>query len=569
MRTPHPAPPPPLQLRRRVVGTDGYSSSGSSSSGSSSGSSSSGSSSSSRLTFLLLIVSSAVASPSAFWGSAGSIPSHPTAFQGRMMLSPSSTSSSSFGRGLPRRQAAGGGDKSTKASSSSSSTSTTSPSPATSTSSTTNSPRPPVQSIPSRLLAESAAAGAAAAAATGAGAPSFTLSDLLQRDRQAVTSLPPAPPQDMSQDKEMLEELTHMFYRAVNERNSDMLRKIWLEEEMSSSSSSSVVLSAGDGNVTMGYDAVVDWLNVLRKEERRLDPGKKGLMLCPTTDISDLRVCVNGLHAWVTCKEVMARGLLSSNMQAYNLVGNGGLGGGGMMKEVFCGTNVWRKWNGQWRLLSHFSGRLASVQEELSEYLEYKKMKDMAGGRGGKGGRGGAGGQQNIQRIPLRPEDLGLPPGMEGEAEITWEIDDDVFEVLGEEGAEGYEVAGFDDGKGNGWMEVELKEGEREGGKEGEREGEQRLAAATLEDLAGSLLEWNRSAVFRKKTKKALSAVRKLFMEGRLTEEEKMKLIYSVVYATSQEEVSQVELAYDLLVKEYDDEAEFSEQLKLILNSLE
>ncbi len=48
-----------------------------------------------------------------------------------------------------------------------------------------------------------------------------------------------------------------------------------------------------------------------------------------------------------------------------------------------------------------------------------------------------------------------------------------------------------------------------------------------------------------------------------------MKLIHSVIYATSQEEVSQVEMAYDLLVKEYEDEAEFSEQLKLILNSLE
>jgi len=33
---------------------------------------------------------------------------------------------------------------------------------------------------------------------------------------------------------------------------------------------------------------------------------------------------------------------------------------------------------------------------------------------------------------------------------------------------------------------------------------------------------WNRSAVFRKKTKKALSAVRKLFREGRLTEVEKV-----------------------------------------------
>ena len=60
------------------------------------------------------------------------------------------------------------------------------------------------------------------------------------------------------------------------------------------------------------------------------------------------------------------------------------------------------------------------------------------------------------------------------------------------------------------------------------------------QDLAGSLLEWNRNAVFRKKTKKALMAVRKLFKEGKISRVEKVKLIHSVIYATSQEEVSQV-----------------------------
>jgi len=33
--------------------------------------------------------------------------------------------------------------------------------------------------------------------------------------------------------------------------------------------------------------------------------------------------------------------------------------------------------------------------------------------------------------------------------------------------------------------------------------------------------------------------------------------------------VSQVEMAYDLLVSEFEDEEEFSEQLKLILHTLE
>ena len=52
-------------------------------------------------------------------------------------------------------------------------------------------------------------------------------------------------------------------------------------------------------------------------------------------------------------------------------------------------------------------------------------MKEQMKAQGGKGGMPGMPGMQ--QRIPLRPEDLGLPPGMplNAEAEITWEWDDE------------------------------------------------------------------------------------------------------------------------------------------------
>lgn len=49
-----------------------------------------------------------------------------------------------------------------------------------------------------------------------------------------------------------------------------------------------------------------------------------------------------------------------------------------------------------------------------------------------------------------------------------------------------------------------------------------------------------RGIVFRKKTKQALAAVRRLFQEGLLKKEQKRKLIYSVIHSTSQEEVSPV-----------------------------
>jgi len=370
---------------------------------------------------------------------------------------------------------------------------------------TTNS-RARTPSIPVRLLDESAAAGAAAAAATGAGSESFTLGGLLEKDRQAVTSLPPAPFQDIEMDKEILEELTRMLYQSLNERQQDVWAKLWLNDDQGGGGSS-VMLSAGDGNVTVGHAGVVDWLNVLRKEERKLDPGKKGLMLCPTTEISNVRVCVNGLHAWVTCHEVLTRGLLKDGGEGR------GKGGEAGEKEPMWGTNIFRRWNGQWKLMCHFSGRLAGVQGELQDLMEEKRMREMAGG--GKGKRGGSGGMPNIQRIPLRPEDLGLPPGMGAEAEITWEMDDGMFEGDGED--EGFEN---EDGMA---VDVEVvKEGGGEEGREGGREEERRLAAS-FEDLAGRLLEWNRADVFRKETKKALGAVRKLAREGYLTEVDKVR----------------------------------------------
>lgn len=49
--------------------------------------------------------------------------------------------------------------------------------------------------------------------------------------------------------------------------------------------------------------------------------------------------------------------------------------------------------------------------------------------------------------------------------------------------------------------------------------------------------------------RKTVDAVRQLCHEGRLTVTQKQKLIFSVIRSTKQEEVSQVEMAYDLLVE--------------------
>ena len=84
-----------------------------------------------------------------------------------------------------------------------------------------------------------------------------------------------------------------------------------------------------------------------------------------------------------------------------------------------------------------------------------------------------------------------------------------------------------------------------EGGREGGKEGEENL------------------------TKKTVEAIRQLCVEGRLTVLQKQKLIFSVIRSTKQEEVSQVEMAYELLVENAlagDDSAleEFADQCVML-----
>ncbi len=160
-------------------------------------------------------------------------------------------------------------------------------------------------------------------------------------------------------------------------------------------------------------------------------------------------------------------------------------------------------------------------------------------------------------RMPFRPEDLGLPPGMSldgAEAEITWELDDeDLAELEFEEGEEGewefdpetgtmeFSRAGIinedgtvtfpttRNGGGGGGIVSSLNMGQMGVGEEGEG--------------MGLLATWHRTAVFREKTKKALGAVRRLAREGLITKLEKAKLIHSVIASTSHDEISQVRTA--------------------------
>ena len=60
-----------------------------------------------------------------------------------------------------------------------------------------------------------------------------------------IHQVPSVPEVDLYQEKEMLEELTNVLYNALNERNTDILAKLWHDDD-------TVLFCAGDGNMTRG-----------------------------------------------------------------------------------------------------------------------------------------------------------------------------------------------------------------------------------------------------------------------------------------------------------------------------
>ena len=117
--------------------------------------------------------------------------------------------------------------------------------------------------------------------------------------KQELAAPPPLRPPRVpspAEDREVLEELTGLLYHAINERSTDTMARLWLEDDPN------IVFFAGDdGGPVRGYADIVEMLRLVRQEERRLDPARsKGpLMLHPTVEASNFRVVVNGMHAWV------------------------------------------------------------------------------------------------------------------------------------------------------------------------------------------------------------------------------------------------------------------------------
>lgn len=135
-----------------------------------------------------------------------------------------------------------------------------------------------------------------------AGSPSFDSLIARAHDaalKQELAAPPPLrPPRAPSpmEERKVLEELTGLLYHALNERSTDTMARLWLEDDPS------IVFFAGDdGGPVRGYADIVDMLRKVRQEERRLDPARsKGpLMLHPHVQPSNFRVVVNGMHAWV------------------------------------------------------------------------------------------------------------------------------------------------------------------------------------------------------------------------------------------------------------------------------
>jgi hypothetical protein len=53
----------------------------------------------------------------------------------------------------------------------------------------------------------------------------------------------------------------------------------------------------------------------IKKEEHQLDPGRRGLMVYPLVEIANLRIIINGLHAWVRLRLLLLCSGLASLIQ--------------------------------------------------------------------------------------------------------------------------------------------------------------------------------------------------------------------------------------------------------------
>ena len=300
--------------------------------------------------------------------------------------------------------------------------------------------------------------------------------------------------------------LNEVFYQAFTKQDPKVMADLWLREPEVS------CIHPGVAEVVVGYDRVMRvWKDILA-------PKRSWIRITP----EDCQVVVRGNTAFAYCFERVVPDAAGSNLE----------------QRLFA-TNVFVRRQGMWFIVHHHAtllkapadkdGKPQSAQQQNAALMQ-QLQQSLQGLNGAKiinlGGLKGAGGQ--------------LGGGANGSGSL-----DDLAAQLGA-------------------LERQLGSGEAgPGGRKPPRvrmlkDGKYQVLSSDEEDDEDGDEDGEEAGVQRDKalTRKTVRAIQQLFNDGRITIEQKRRLLNEIIQHANDDVPSMVEIAYELLLRN-DDEDDF------------
>lgn len=299
--------------------------------------------------------------------------------------------------------------------------------------------------------------------------------------------------------------LNEVFYQAFTKQDPKVMADLWLREPEVS------CIHPGVAEVVVGYDRVMRvWKDILA-------PKRSWIRITP----EDCQVVVRGNTAFAYCFERVVPDAAGSNLE----------------QRLFA-TNVFVRRQGMWFIVHHHATLLkapadkdgkpqsaqqqnAALMQQLQQSLQGlngAKIINLGGlkGNGAAGQLGGAGGSGSLDDLAAQ---LGALERQLG---------------TGEGGRKPPRVRMLKDGKYQ-VLSSDEEDEDGEGDEDGEEAGVQRDKALT---------------------RKTVRAIQQLFSDGRITIEQKRRLLNEIIQHANDDVPSMVEIAYELLLRN-DDEDDF------------
>ncbi len=381
-------------------------------------------------------------------------------------------------------------------------------------------------------------------------------------------------------DRAEILRLNQRYYRGLNDRDVKGILELWREDGTVQMYANEDKIITGKGEIDKHFDSRFRNAWATNKHKARMD-----------VVVEDERVFLRGINAFVTNKEVWENPKTKE-------------------RKVMFATKVFTKSNGEWNLVHVHAGDGSQIEVNPNGQMKLTDGGARSFGQqqqptqqlpGGAAGQSGQQAQLGAALGGLLGQGQGMQPGetgftADGREYRTIVTPEGYRIILGSNGAGGIQgsigggPAGQSPRSGQETKEALLKALIQDLSKNGKTDiiplqlgarggrgggsGGQELFSGSLDGARGRRSGGGGGdAGGENLTKKTVAAIRQLCLDGRLTVPQKQKLIFSVIRSTKAEEISQVEMAYDLLVENAvagDDSGleEFLDQCILLSSSL-